>query len=584
MKIKVSIAIIFVISTLNANSQEKIEHNYNWHVSENNNIYYNHKQPVYFWVSTSNEKTNNDVRLKSETTPQYSNPMYFDTEGYNTLRIQSAYNFDKRKIYNIRYDIYADEFAPNTNLKTRYASKYKKGNKLYLGKGLAIELNAIDKTSGLETIYYSVNGAPYQKYTGPFDIEDEIEYTIKYYAVDKVGNSGEIKEFKFQADFTAPKISKRIEGTNNGNILGKDAVIIAEALDELSGVKKITYSIDGDKPKTYTHPISALIFLGGEHTIKFYGFDNVDNSNYGDKNNETESEFSWDFTVDESAPEIEFDIEGDKYNAGNKTFVSGRSKFTLKATDALSEIKATYFGINKKAKNTYTSATSFNPSSGYQTINYYAEDVSNNKTRELSTTVYVDTEAPNSGIDIGSPKFFNRDTLFINKNTNIKLFSTDSHSGISKIEYKINDGSVNPYKDKIMLSGDGYQKITFYATDNVNNIEQEKTSHVMIDNNAPEIYVNFSVEPIRQQSKNGNMHPVYPTYTKMYLSATDKYTGQEDIYFTINNGRKYKYISSDQIASKSLISKEGFYTVKITSKDKLGNESVKNISFYIAKK
>jgi hypothetical protein len=193
----------------------------------------------------------------------------------------------------------------------------------------------------------------------------------------------------------------------------------------------------------------------------------------------------------------------------------------------------------------------------------------------------MDNTPPITAINYKVPQFFNRDTLFIISKTKIQLFAKDYQSGLQRIEYKIDDGQWVTYNGEFTIPNEGYHTITFRSVDKVNNVEKEKKSSCLVDNNAPKIYINFSIEPIEFKEEGGQKIPVYPAYTKMYLGATDKYAGTEAIYFSINGGPKMRYISAKDIAQRGLIRKPGKYTVTVEAVDKLGNKSTKTTTFYI---
>jgi hypothetical protein len=195
----------------------------------------------------------------------------------------------------------------------------------------------------------------------------------------------------------------------------------------------------------------------------------------------------------------------------------------------------------------------------------------------------MDVNSPLTGINIGNPQFFNRDSLFIRTNTPIGLFSRDAESGVKSVVYSVDGGSFNPYKE-FTIPTEGYHKINFKATDNVNNEEQVKESKVFIDNNGPEVYVNFSIQKTRDEQKDGKSYPVYPTYTKVYIGATDLHVGTETIFYSINGGPMMNYSMVNNISEVYMLTKSQFYTLKIVAKDKLGNEKARTVEFFIAEK
>lgn len=62
------------------------------------------------------------------------------------------------------------------------------GALIEIESGDSLELVATDVGVGQCTIYYSLNGEPFQQYTGPIEIEEET--LLKFYAKDGVGNMG----------------------------------------------------------------------------------------------------------------------------------------------------------------------------------------------------------------------------------------------------------------------------------------------------------------------------------------------------------------------------------------------------------
>lgn len=64
-------------------SQEQLKHTPKMYKSSDGKLYMNKSQPMYLWISTSPGNESEKIRLESEKHKKYSNPFYFDTEGYN---------------------------------------------------------------------------------------------------------------------------------------------------------------------------------------------------------------------------------------------------------------------------------------------------------------------------------------------------------------------------------------------------------------------------------------------------------------------------------------------------------------------
>ncbi len=567
-------------------AQQPLQHEKRWYVAPDSTFYINWELPIYLRLATSPDPNAPTHLLQSKTSPQYSNPMYFE-KGYNTIRSPWRIDPKTRQVIlpktDVVFDIYADADAPVTRATYKEAPRFYKGGTLYYGKGLVVSLKSKDALSGVEKTYYSVNGENFKEYTKNFELDKEGEYSVKYYAADNVGNAEKVKEDKFVVDVTAPKSTLELSGDFKGNKISPRTKIILSSTDDLSGVKHTYYSIDGQPAKIYTKPISAAFLSDGEHSFIFYAIDNVNNNNMDDNNLDNTLTLKKNLISDSKAPETSIKINGDYYK-GKYEYVSERSKVELSATDKPSGVLAIQYGIDRTINTTYSEPFALPNKKGIHTVNYNALDELNNTAKVKTHFYYMDNVAPTTGITYKYPQFFNRDTLFINKNTKIKLFAGDYESGVQKIEYSIDGGNFQTYDKEFNIPSEGYHTIKFRSTDRVNNVENEKTSNCLVDNNAPNIYVNFSIESIGTDTKDGQKYNIYPTYTQLYIGATDRYSGTEKIYYSINGGPKQLYISARDIAQRKLIAKEGFYTITVTAVDKLGNESKKEVKFFIKRK
>ena len=157
----------------------------------------------------------------------------------------------------------------------------------------------------------------------------------------------------------------------------------------------------------------------------------------------------------------------------------------------------------------------------------------------------------------------------------------DAHSGIKSTSYGIDGASKSPYA-QFTVPGEGNHSISFNSIDNVNNNEEEKNSKVFVDNTPPEIFINFSIEPIG--TKNGAN--LYPNYVRMYIGATDDHVGTETVLYSIDGAPLSEYSSPRtlDISELSRFKKVKKYKVRIVSKDKLGNESEKTVEFFVGNK
>ena len=249
-------------------------------VNSEGKVFFNRTLPVYFWISSSPEEDAPAYRLTSDSSKKYSNPMYWDCEGEHTLYLPRTADTALKQASNpqakVVYHVVADSKSPVTL--ARLSGKgliTRNGVNFYSGK-LAVALSATDIASGISSTYISLNGKPFEEYTGPLTAEADGEYFFAYYSVDLVGNREEKKTGKFILDNGAPVTSYSFDGLED-NRIGSKTMLVLKCSDGLSGVKTIYYRINQGPETIYTRPISAGRLTDGKSSISFYAVDNLSN-------------------------------------------------------------------------------------------------------------------------------------------------------------------------------------------------------------------------------------------------------------------------------------------------------------------
>jgi len=322
------LSVIFSIS-INSQAQEPLKHIKKIYRSPEGKLYANKSLPIYFRIATSPDDDAQSFLLNpAEDSKKYANPMYFDTEGYNTFRSPSKVDtVTKQVVYpveDIIYEIYSDSKAPVTRFSIEQSKHYLKDGIYYFNEKITIQFNAKDETSGVEASYYSLNGQAFQALTSTIELNEEKQYILKYYSVDNVGNAEDIKEIKIVIDITKPETKLTAEPDKYENIVSPRTKIILEATDNSSLVKQTLYSIDNGTFYKYSKPLNLATFKEGEHNIIYYSIDNVGNE-------EPKKEFQ--FYLDKTAPMVVDELIGNTFITNGKEYSSGRSKIKLTAMD-----------------------------------------------------------------------------------------------------------------------------------------------------------------------------------------------------------------------------------------------------------
>jgi hypothetical protein len=556
--------------------QDQLKHERKIYVAPDGKMYINKSLPLYLRIAASPDENAETWLLHSEETSKYSNPMYLDTEGYNTFRSPSAVDTATKKVIyplqDIIFEVYSDSRPPATSVDFGGSKTYSKGDKLYVNGMIDLTLKASDATSGVENIYYSIDKAPYTTYSAPLKLETEKEYVIKYYAVDNVGNVEQLHELIINIDKSNPKSGYEVSGDFYENVISGRSKIILKSDDAAGiGADYIIYKLDDGQEKKYLSPILASYIGQGDHRITFYAVDKVNN---------TEKENTFEFYVDKTPPVIVQEILGKSFFSGGKEYSSGRSQLKLTTFDNKAGIKEVYYSLNAGEYQKYERPVYLSNVTGNLTVRAYAVDNVNNKTESVETgdktsIPYVDLTGPSIKHNFSGPVFAFRDTIYISSKTKIMLTATDSESGLERIEYRVDDDSVRIFQNEFAVKKPGIHNVYITSYDNVENTSTSQFV-LIVDNEGPEIFATFSINPTGKLTTKEKVLDVYPSHAVLFLSSTDGVVGFDQLYYSVNSTPEKKYAGG--ISSFKTI---GEYDIVIRADDKLGNETFKNIQFFV---
>lgn len=557
---------------LSLSAQNVLDHEKKIYTDTADKVFVNMDVPLYLSISANSDGSNGTVLKGQE--PKYSYPMYLDTEGYNTFRSPSKVDPETGKIVypkeDVIFELYADGTAPS--IKINYGGENRievDGTAVINGNQVSFEAN--DNLAGVSEINYSLGQAAYQKYSQPIKLTEDKVYTIRYYAVDNVGNVGEPSTVKVRPDTKPPVTSIAIDGDQSDNTLSQRTTIALEANDNIAGLSKIFWSIDDGRTYTYGQPIRLSALSEGEHTLTYFATDKVDN-------NEEKKTFT--FFLDKSAPRVISEVVGNTFIANGKEYFSGRTKLKLVALDNKAGVKEILYSVNggqytlyeepfyvKQAGNLDIDVLAIDNVNNRQTI----EEISGNSKNRS----YVDLSGPNLSHSFSGPSFVINDTTYLNGTSRINLRGTDGESGFKEIDWQLNGGSLETYDGPISIVGEGFYNITYNGYDNLQN-SNTSNALVYIDNTGPDVYNRFSIESKKMMEKDGEKLNVYPPHVVLFLSATDKHAGLDNITYKVNG--------SGDLAYRGLIQdfkKDTQYTIEVNVTDKLGNENSEEIKFFI---
>ena len=153
---------------------------------------------------------------------------------------------------------------------------------LFIGPHTKIKFSGRDSESGLNKFAYSFKSEVGETdYAEPFSITDEKDgyYTMEYFGYDNVNNRN-VAEFSFFYDATLPEIFTQF---NTGSVEGSKiptypitSGLFLSATDRTSGIKSLTYNLDGSAFVPYRGLITG--FSKGKHEMTIRAVDYLNNT------------------------------------------------------------------------------------------------------------------------------------------------------------------------------------------------------------------------------------------------------------------------------------------------------------------
>ena len=556
-----------------ADSEDTVQprHPHKVYIDNDNARIYIWKTGVYLYFSTEDGQVAKKYQLinKDSAGQATVSSFFLDQEGLNTIIEPNPKNRSIGKDKLSEFHLYGDWTAPKSGLTNSEKDHVVVDSREILGVPYELTLTSKDKSngSGVEAQYTSVNDMEYEAYESPLTINYEGLYTIRYYAVDNVGNVEKVNTKLYGLDMTPPTTEHKILSGNVEDILSPRAVVSLVATDNMAGVKETNYFFNSDKQSVYNKTVSVSKLPEGEHELKYHSHDRVLNQ---------ETTIVYPFYLDRTAPVTVMTISGDRYFADKNIFVSGRSKINLNATDNKVDVKAVYYDSNKQSAQVYTEPFSLVQSKINHMISYWSEDVLDNKEKVRTKNITLDIEQPTVGNDYEGEYFQARGIDYINASTVVVFKASDKLSGVQSVNFSIDDGAERDGQNGFQLTNHGAYSLSYYAIDNVNNLSETKYADIFVDTEAPNVSHEFGVKNLDGETeKISDENGTFPEKVYLFLYGSDEDSGVKIINYSINNGPEKSYSNPIDF------DKEGDYSVSVTAVDNVGNTFDETINFSV---
>ncbi|MEM7183382.1 MAG: chitobiase/beta-hexosaminidase C-terminal domain-containing protein [Spirochaetota bacterium] len=234
-----------------------------------------------FEITSTDSETKVDYieyKINDGSYQKYSNPIYLPQEGVHTITyraVDHAGNKEAARVLTVTVDNTPPDTAVTPVQKIHVAEDTKLAS-----TSSTFSVTATDSVSGVDKVYYSIDGGEKQEYTGPIKFEKSGSHTVKVTATDKAGNESDEFSYVVNVDNQPPTV-KIIESmpflvVDGKNYAKKGTTFSVKATDPEAGVNKILVKLDGQGDfVAYADAISFT--TSGEHTIEAKAIDNVGN-------------------------------------------------------------------------------------------------------------------------------------------------------------------------------------------------------------------------------------------------------------------------------------------------------------------
>ncbi len=336
-----------------------------------------------------------------------------------------------------------------------------------------VALSSNDNLSGVANTFYKIDGGAVQTYTSEFSVSNNGTHTVSYWSVDVAGNTESTHSSTFKVDNTAPVTQLSTSGTAGTNGWFKSAVQVSLSASDSnqSGVASTSYSVDGGATQPYTGAFS--IGNEGVHQVNFWSVDVAGN---------TEAQQSVAVKIDWTGPTALHSLSGVLNGLG---YYTTPVQVTINSSDNLSGVGTVYYRINGGNTINYTGAFTVS-TDGTTQIDYSNTDVAGNNNLNWSTVIFrIDKTPPVTVASFSQTNLGNNG--WYRGTVQISMSATDNVSGVEKIQYTIDNGTLKIYSAPFNYSTSGIHSLNYWSNDKVFNYEPSHFVQLKIDQQSPSV-------------------------------------------------------------------------------------------------
>ncbi|MBM7800514.1 hypothetical protein JOE57_003435 [Microlunatus panaciterrae] len=351
---------------------------------------------------------------------------------------------------------------------------------------------------------------------------------------DKAGNTSTKTVDGIKIDRTDPATGVTVTGETNNGWYSKGTTVRLSPSDNLSGVDKTYYSVDGGAAEVYSATVS--ITEDGTHTFTYWSTDVAGNIENTTGNSVT-------LKLDKTPPTL----TGAAKTApdGTNGWNTGDVVVGWTCSDATSGVDGTCPAdstITGEGENLGASAS--------------VSDLAGNATNKTVGGIKIDRTDPTTQAKVADP---NGDGWYGDA-VQVNLIGSDNLSGIAATMYSVDGGAAQDYSRTFSFGTEGTHKISFWSTDGAGNVETAGAPITLsIDKTAPTTTVINPISPASGWFVSSGI--------PFAFDANDATSGIKATYYTVDGGARQTY-GEPFTADLST----GEHTVVYWSVDLAGNE------------
>jgi hypothetical protein len=408
----------------------------------------------------------------------YTGKLSFDKEGLNRIKFSATDHLANSSPIQ-DFKIFVDKTPPVVKLHWQNVKSIETEPKFVNGKS-SLSFMAFDAASGVSKIIIDENGVV-TPFSAPLKFT-EGKHSLRYYAIDNVGNKSEPVVLNFEVDSTPPTTRAVVKGgyyKGEGDaFVNGSAQLLLENVESKTGIVQIEFMLNGGPVTVYHEP---FIITDAKMEIKFRGVDLAGNVEI------------WKIIrliSDSIPPIVKLETFGHFILNGSKFFASPGFYININAKDHESGVHD--LAVAKDGKNFEKVADSkvVFENAGEFRFSARVTDKVGNATESSTYVVIIDNEAPISTIRTQDKLIF-KNGIYYSALPNLIEIDADDKAGVgvAKIEFSYDGNSYQSYTGPIDVSQWKTRKQTIHyrAIDRLKNTEVAKIAQVEVQTDAPQI-------------------------------------------------------------------------------------------------